>query len=615
MVKFKNLLERLNLRAVAKKSTIDSRHSSVGRRPTDAWSTLERLIKRGLPEDVVAWRQDPEVQKSILQLPGVDIDRGAGGGGGGGEGGSESEEGENETDGTKEKVDEGKEEIKRLGSDGGFVNLSCNLFQEQMNIPRYLHRSSDFSDMICVTPLQLAVIESKVDVVLALLLGLTEDQLYRAVTTQASIIRKDENSTPAPVGKKSFAETRKFFSVSTISGSRVEMEPRSEQQLDWKDTKEWTTLHLAVMYDIECLKVLLYLLEKEGSPARVEEVLDARNSKGRTVLHLAARSPISSTSTRLLLDLGVQVDCTDEYGLTPLHMAVKFGVLDTVRILLQQGGDKSNGGLDINGRSLLHHSSSVEITRYLLRRGFSPDLSTLKYQTRKGGIDNVRLFLDDTFIRRDNLLILDFSLAMEQDRDGDLGTDGESVFLRNFLSHRKLLRAPLAESLLWMKWFASKRAILLDLFFYFIFISCLTGVICSSTHRGGGVERKLSKPESAIVDLVLANYRGELKRRGWRFLPRSRPNVDTMINISDNISHPLGSSLFNSATLSSLSPLASPASSTVSPSAPRSAEKLLITAGKSVTFLGFYSFTVILSAVFLLRDIIINININIEPPD
>jgi len=37
----------------------------------------------------------------------------------------------------------------------------------------------------------------------------------------------------------------------------------------------------------------------------------------------------------------VQVYSTDEYGLTPLHMAVKFGVLDTVRILLQQGGDKS----------------------------------------------------------------------------------------------------------------------------------------------------------------------------------------------------------------------------------------------------------------------------------
>ena len=53
-----------------------------------------------------------------------------------------------------------------------------------------LFRSSDFSDMVCVTPLQLAVMESKVDVVLALLLGLTEDQLYRAVTTQASIIRK-----------------------------------------------------------------------------------------------------------------------------------------------------------------------------------------------------------------------------------------------------------------------------------------------------------------------------------------------------------------------------------------------------------------------------------------
>ena len=73
--------------------------------------------------------------------------------------------------------------------------------------------------------------------------------------------------------------------------------------------------------------------------------------------------------------------------------------------------------------------------------------------------------------------------------------------------------------------------------------------------------------------------------------------------------HFQGSSLLNSATLSS--PLSSPASSTVSPSSPRSAEKLLITAGKSDTFLGFYSFTVILSAVFLLRDIIMNINIHI----
>ena len=67
--------------------------------------------------------------------------RGGGeGGGGGGEGRSESEEGEKEADGKKETVDEEKEEIKRLGADGRFVNLSCNLFQEQMNIPRYLHR-------------------------------------------------------------------------------------------------------------------------------------------------------------------------------------------------------------------------------------------------------------------------------------------------------------------------------------------------------------------------------------------------------------------------------------------------------------------------------------------
>ena len=52
----------------------------------------------------------------------------------------------------------------------------------------------------------------------------------------------------------------------------------------------------------------------------------------------------------------------------------------------------------------------LKITWNYANSPFNP----VSFVFRRGGIDNVRLFLDDTFIRRDNLLILDFSLAMEQ---------------------------------------------------------------------------------------------------------------------------------------------------------------------------------------------------------
>ena len=76
--------------------------------------------QRGLPEDVVAWRQDPQVLKDIHQH--LEEQHQAGGGGGG------EEDGE----------DKGAANHVRL--EEGCVNLSCDLVQEQMNIPRYLHR-------------------------------------------------------------------------------------------------------------------------------------------------------------------------------------------------------------------------------------------------------------------------------------------------------------------------------------------------------------------------------------------------------------------------------------------------------------------------------------------
>ena len=116
---------------------------------------------------------------------------------------------------------------------------------------------------------------------------------------------------------------------------------------------------------------------------------------------------------------------------------------------------------------------------------------------------------------RENLLVLDLSLGMEHDRNGDTSIDGESHFLRNFVTEGNLLQAPIIESMLKMKWQAVKRVLLFDLVLYMIFIIGMTIVICYSTLPEPDKKTKLEKSELELVDLVVRNYKEELERRGF----------------------------------------------------------------------------------------------------
>jgi hypothetical protein len=49
------------------------------------------------------------------------------------------------------------------------------------------------------------------------------------------------------------------------------------------------------------------VLESRVEATRLEAVLAVRDSKGRGLLHLAAKNPTSSTAVKLLLDCGVKV--------------------------------------------------------------------------------------------------------------------------------------------------------------------------------------------------------------------------------------------------------------------------------------------------------------------
>jgi hypothetical protein len=58
------------------------------------------------------------------------------------------------------------------------------------------------------------------------------------------------------------------------------------------------------------------------------------------------------------------VDVSDEYQLTPLHMAAKYGVVDTARELLDHGADKDKRTKDTTGRGVLHYAHSPDMIRY-----------------------------------------------------------------------------------------------------------------------------------------------------------------------------------------------------------------------------------------------------------
>jgi ankyrin repeat protein len=76
-------------------------------------------------------------------------------------------------------------------------------------------------------------------------------------------------------------------------------------------------------------------------PPNPEDLLDKRDSKGRTQLFLAVRDG-DITDAKRLLNIGSNVNLTDNYNMAPLHEATEKINADMIELLLDNGKYKSS---------------------------------------------------------------------------------------------------------------------------------------------------------------------------------------------------------------------------------------------------------------------------------
>lgn len=120
---------------------------------------------------------------------------------------------------------------------------------------------------------------------------------------------------------------------------------------------------------------------------------------GLSPLHLAVRSSISPVLLREILDAKADVNPQASDGATPLHWAVKGGLVDNVRLLLESKADPNLGDandiypIDLTWQDSSGRGSSPALRQILLTGGARTDMPRWKKVRVMGGLDTERYSL------------------------------------------------------------------------------------------------------------------------------------------------------------------------------------------------------------------------------
>lgn len=273
-----------------------------------------------------------------------------------------------------------------------------------------------------------------------------------------------------------------------------------------------TPLHIAAeMGFVECLKALL----DAGA-----DVTSQMGNKRNTALHVAAEDDFSEC-VKALIDAGANVNARNSDDQTPLHVACLSQSVETVEMLIKHGSDVNAVYRD--GRTALHASivketSSWDCTRILLEHkvdvnkpdhfGYTPlhiaalnEFSTCAFMLIQFGADitartNGGVAALNFIVRRTPEVIpkylakFDTSIRVNENEIGDVDCEikldfrclvpnyerGETELLLAFIEvgQKRILKHPLAETFLFLKWRRIRKYFLFSLFYHALFVLMFT---------------------------------------------------------------------------------------------------------------------------------------------
>lgn len=217
-------------------------------------------------------------------------------------------------------------------------------------------------------------------------------------------------------------------------------------EINAQNHRHQTPLHIAALS--QSGETLELLLKRGANP-------NAEDNDGRTPLHSAiVKIYRSCECVRLLLDAGASVNKPDAFGYTPLHIAALNEISSCVYLLLTYGGDvtaRTNGG--VSALSFI-----VRRTPDILPRIMSQLDASIKLHDHEIGDVDCELKLDFRI------------LVPSVER-------GESGLLLTFIEvgQRHILKHPLCETFLFLKWKRIRKFFLLSLLFHTIFVLLYSG--------------------------------------------------------------------------------------------------------------------------------------------